>query len=101
MSGLLDSAEGPVDVALVQVLREHFTADDSSAPAWFRASGDPHVGAALRAMHAEPARQWTVARSRRRGDAVALGLRPALHRPARGRTARVPDRVAEATGARS
>ena len=23
--------------------------------------GDPHVGAALRAMHAEPARQWTVA----------------------------------------
>jgi AraC-like DNA-binding protein len=50
-----------LDVALVQVLREHFTADDTSAPAWFRASGDPHVGAALRAMHAEPARQWTVA----------------------------------------
>jgi AraC-like DNA-binding protein len=50
-----------LDVALVQVLREHFTAEDTSAPAWFRASGDPHVGAALRAMHAEPARQWTVA----------------------------------------
>ena len=31
------------------------------APAWFRASGDPHVGAALRALHADPARQWTVA----------------------------------------
>ena len=30
-------------------------------PPWFRASGDPHLGAALRAMHAEPARQWTVA----------------------------------------
>jgi AraC-like DNA-binding protein len=50
-----------LDVALVQVLREHFTAADTGAPAWFRASGDPHVGAALRAMHAEPARQWTVA----------------------------------------
>ena len=50
-----------LDVALVQVLREHFTAADASAPPWFRASGDPHVGAALRAMHAEPARQWTVA----------------------------------------
>jgi AraC-like DNA-binding protein len=50
-----------LDVALVQVLREHFTAPDTAAPAWFRASGDPHVGAALRAMHAEPARQWTVA----------------------------------------
>jgi AraC-like DNA-binding protein len=50
-----------LDVALVQVLREHFIAADTTAPAWFRASGDPHVGAALRAMHAEPARQWTVA----------------------------------------
>jgi AraC-like DNA-binding protein len=50
-----------LDVALVQVLREHFTATDRRAPAWFRASGDPHVGAALRALHAEPARQWTVA----------------------------------------
>ncbi len=50
-----------LDVALVQVLREHFTASAADAPAWFRASGDPHVGAALRALHAEPARQWTVA----------------------------------------
>jgi AraC-like DNA-binding protein len=50
-----------LDVALVQVLREHFTASDTHAPAWFRASSDPHVGAALRALHAEPARQWTVA----------------------------------------
>jgi AraC-like DNA-binding protein len=50
-----------LDVALVQVLREHFTARDAHAPAWFRASSDPHVGAALRALHADPARQWTVA----------------------------------------
>ena len=50
-----------LDVALVQVLREHFTARDAHAPAWFRASGDPHVGAALRALHADPARPWTVA----------------------------------------
>jgi AraC-like DNA-binding protein len=50
-----------LDVALVQVLREHFTAPDTPAPAWFRASGDPHVGAALRALHDEPGRQWTVA----------------------------------------
>jgi AraC-like DNA-binding protein len=50
-----------LDVALVQVLREHFTAGDLSAPAWFRASADPHVGAALRALHADPARHWTVA----------------------------------------
>jgi AraC-like DNA-binding protein len=49
-----------LDVAFVQVLRERFTAADAPAPAWFRASGDPHVGPALRALHAEPARRWTV-----------------------------------------
>jgi AraC-like DNA-binding protein len=49
-----------LDVALVQVLREHFTAPDTPAPAWFRASSDPHVGPALRALHADPARRWTV-----------------------------------------
>jgi AraC-like DNA-binding protein len=50
-----------LDVALVQVLREHLTGSDSQAPAWFRASADPHVGSALHALHAEPERQWTVA----------------------------------------
>ena len=60
------------------------------APAWFRASGDPHVGAALRALHADPARPWTVADLAGRGEPVALGLRPALHRAARRGAARVP-----------
>ena len=48
-----------LDVALVQVLREHLMTAD--APSWFRASADPHIGAALQALHAEPARPWTVA----------------------------------------
>jgi AraC-like DNA-binding protein len=48
-----------LDAALVQVLREHLTAPDTPAPGWFRASGDPHVGPALRALHADPARHWT------------------------------------------
>jgi AraC-like DNA-binding protein len=50
-----------LDVALVHVLRHHFAADASAAPPWFRALGDPHVGAALRALHDDPARAWTVA----------------------------------------
>jgi AraC-like DNA-binding protein len=50
-----------LDVALVQVLREHYAAQPTSAPAWFRALADPAVGAALRALHADPARHWTVA----------------------------------------
>lgn len=46
---------------LVQALREQLAADVRAAPAWFRAMDDPAVGAALRAVHADPARAWTVA----------------------------------------
>jgi AraC-like DNA-binding protein len=55
---LLDSL---LDVVLVQVLREQLATDVETAPAWFRAMDDPSVGAALRAVHAVPARAWTVA----------------------------------------
>jgi AraC-like DNA-binding protein len=55
---LLDSL---LDVVLVQALREQLAADIASAPGWFRAMNDPHVGTALRAIHAEPNRSWTVA----------------------------------------
>src|ERR671937_288325 len=50
-----------LDVALVQILREHFTTNQHTAPSWFRASSDPHLGPALRAIHAEPGHPWTVA----------------------------------------
>jgi AraC-like DNA-binding protein len=50
-----------LDVALVQLLREHFNSHHTDAPGWFRASADPRVAAALQALHADPARQWTVA----------------------------------------
>jgi AraC-like DNA-binding protein len=55
---LLDNLLG---VILVQALRELLAADLESAPAWFRAMSDPGVGAALRAIHADPQRAWTVA----------------------------------------
>jgi AraC-like DNA-binding protein len=50
-----------LDVALVQILREHLTALRRDAPGWFRASADPRIGAALRALHARPEHPWTVA----------------------------------------
>jgi AraC-like DNA-binding protein len=66
---VLDDAPGQqalldrlLDVALVQVLRQHFAEAGPAAPAWFRASADAGVGAALRALHADPAAPWTVAR---------------------------------------
>lgn len=49
-----------LDVALVQVLREHFAAQGAEAPAWFRASSDPELGPVLRAVHEDPGRRWTV-----------------------------------------
>jgi AraC-like DNA-binding protein len=55
---LLDSL---LDVMLVQALREQLASNQPAAPAWFRAMDDSAVGTAIRAVHAEPARAWTVA----------------------------------------
>lgn len=49
-----------LDVALVQALRMWFGSADT-VPGWFRAMADPGLGAALQAVHADPARPWTVA----------------------------------------
>ena len=49
-----------LDIALVQILREHFSVQTGAAPPWFRASEDPRIGDALRALHANPAHPWTV-----------------------------------------
>ena len=50
-----------LDVALVHALRDHFATAGEAAPPWFAAAEDPCVGPALRALHAAPARRWTVA----------------------------------------
>lgn len=47
-----------LDLLLVHVLRTHFAA--RPAPPWYRGMADPVVGPALRALHADPARAWTV-----------------------------------------
>jgi AraC-like DNA-binding protein len=58
-----------LDVCLVCVLREHFAASPEARPRWYAAQADPQVGGALRALHAEPGRAWTVA-----GLAAEVGL---------------------------
>jgi AraC-like DNA-binding protein len=50
-----------LDVALVQILRDHFSTATATAPGWFRASGDAGIAAALQALHADPGHSWTVA----------------------------------------
>ncbi len=65
-----------IDLLLMAVLRAWFTRPEAETPAWYRSQGDPIVRAALRIMHGNPARPWTVA-----GLAAEIGVsRAALAR---------------------
>jgi AraC-like DNA-binding protein len=50
-----------LDLLLIAVLRAWFARPDAAAPGWYRANADLVVGPALRLLHHEPARPWTVA----------------------------------------
>src|SRR4051794_527771 len=52
---------GCSNLLLIAVLRAWFARPDAEAPRWYRAYSDPGVGKALRLIHADPARSWTVA----------------------------------------
>ncbi|WP_344431001.1 AraC family transcriptional regulator [Amycolatopsis minnesotensis] len=49
-----------LDLVLVLALRA-WCAESAMPPAWYRALSDPAVGEALRLLHTDPARRWTVA----------------------------------------
>ncbi|WP_100446545.1 AraC family transcriptional regulator [Glycomyces xiaoerkulensis] len=49
------------DWGLVCTIRSWFDREGPQAPAWYRGFADEVVGPALRAIHAEPSRPWTVA----------------------------------------
>ena len=49
-----------IDLLLIATLRSWF-ARAEDAPLWYRAYSDPVVGRALRLLHNDPARPWTVA----------------------------------------
>jgi AraC-like DNA-binding protein len=50
-----------LDLLLVYTLRAWFGSPDGRPPGWYSALEDPSIGAALRALHADPAHPWTVA----------------------------------------
>lgn len=50
-----------LDLALIATVRAWFARSEAEAPGWYRAHGDPVVGPALRLIHDDPARPWTVA----------------------------------------
>lgn len=51
-----------LDLVLIAVLRAWFARPEAEEPVWYRSQGDPIVGRALRLMHSDPARPWTLAR---------------------------------------
>jgi AraC-like DNA-binding protein len=50
-----------LDWLLVCTLRDWFDRPEAVSPGWYQALGDPVVGPALRAIHADPGRPWTLA----------------------------------------
>jgi transcriptional regulator GlxA family with amidase domain len=50
-----------LDLVLVDTVRDHFEHNPGQAPGWYSALADELVGAALRAIHADPAAPWSVA----------------------------------------
>ncbi|MEV8633978.1 AraC family transcriptional regulator [Streptosporangium sp. NPDC051023] len=63
-----------LDLILVKVLRSWLASPGAGAPAWYRAQHDPVVGSALRMLHGEPARPWTVAELAARTGVSRAGL---------------------------
>jgi AraC-like DNA-binding protein len=50
-----------LDLLLVYAMRAWFGRDEAHPPPWYAALDDPSVGPALRRLHGEPQRAWTVA----------------------------------------
>jgi AraC-like DNA-binding protein len=48
------------DILVIQAIRHQLTDEDAAGSSWLTARGDPQIGPALAALHAEPAAPWTV-----------------------------------------
>jgi AraC-like DNA-binding protein len=68
-----------LDLLLITVLRAWFARPEAAAPGWYRASGDAVVGHALRLLHHNPARAWTVAELARETGVSRAALARRFH----------------------
>jgi AraC-like DNA-binding protein len=68
-----------LDLMLIAVLRAWFSRPDAAAPGWYSAYGDPVVGLALRLLHHNPARSWTVAELARETGVSRAALARRFH----------------------
>lgn len=49
-----------LDLILIRALRAWFARPNARSPSWYAADADPLVGEALRLLHGDPTRAWTV-----------------------------------------
>jgi len=68
-----------LDLLLIAVLRAWFSRPEAGTPGWYRAHGDPVVGRALRLLHHNPARPWTVAELAREAGVSRAALARRFH----------------------
>jgi AraC-like DNA-binding protein len=68
-----------LDLVLVAALRSGFTQGIIDVPTWYHAYGDAIVGPALRLMHNDPGRAWTVAELAGRIGASRAALARRFH----------------------
>jgi len=50
-----------LDLLLIDVVRRWFARPEAKPPAWYVAQSDPEIGTALRMLHNNPEKAWTVA----------------------------------------
>ena len=68
-----------LDLLLIAALRARFHRPEAGAHGWDRAYGDPVVGQALRLLHHDPARSWTVATLARETGSSRAALARRFH----------------------
>jgi AraC-like DNA-binding protein len=68
-----------LDLLLIAVLRAWFARPEAETPGWYRAYGDPIVGHAIRLLHHNPERPWTVASLAREAGVSRAALARRFH----------------------
>ncbi len=83
---------------LVQALRAHLAEGLKGGVGWLFALADKQMGAAINAMHDDPAHRWTLQELAEARRHVAIDLRPEIQGDGRGVTHGLPDALAHAAG---
>ena len=81
------------ELMFVEILREYMQRLPADQGGWLAGLNDPHVGKALRLLHANPVRDWTVDELAREVARVPLGAGATVHGTGGGSADAVPGRI--------